>query len=170
MICCIIFVQVMWDRYGVVDSTLKRIIAKVEKQCTESGFKLTKKRKSVLIGLVQSGKALSAYELADYCRVELDEAMPAMSVYRILGFLEAHLFVHKLKLANKYIACSHIACDHSHGVSQFLICDNCQSVKEINLGEHTMASLREVVQHAGFQLSDPQLEISGVCDKCVAVS
>ena len=76
----------------------------------------------MLQGLLQSKQALSAYELADYCRDELGESMPPMSVYRILEFLEGVQLVHKLKLANRFVACDHITCDHKHGVPQFLIC------------------------------------------------
>ena len=96
----------------------KQALARAEAQCMEHGNKLTEKRKTVLLGLLQSERALSAYELADYCRDELGQPMPPMSVYRILEFLESEQLVHKLKLANRFVACVHITCDHSHAVSQ----------------------------------------------------
>ena len=58
-----------------------------ERHCSERGAKLTAKRKLVLESLLNSDKALSAYELADYCRVERGSEILPMSVYRILDFL-----------------------------------------------------------------------------------
>ena len=117
-------------------------------------------------GLIQSGKALSAYELIDFCKEQYAESIPAMSVYRILEFLEKELLVHKLNLANKYVACAHISCDHAHGVPQFLICGKCSKVKEINIKPSTVADLQLTVREAGFKLISPQLEMNCLCDDC----
>ena len=51
---------------------------------------------------------MSAYELVDYCKETYGVSPPPMSVYRILDFLQQERLVHKLNLANKYIACAHI--------------------------------------------------------------
>jgi len=142
------------------------IINHAEEQCREHGSRLTEKRKKVLSGLLQSERALSAYELADYYKETYGESLPTMSVYRILDFLEGEQLVHKLNLANRYVACVHITCDHKHEVSQFLICTNCQRVKEINISKSTLATLRRNVEEAGFQLITPQLEMNCLCAEC----
>jgi len=147
-------------------SNMQTVINHAEISCKSHGAKLTNKRKQVLSGLLQSDKARSAYELVDYCREEFGETLPAMSVYRILDFLQDESLVHKLKLANKYIACSHITCDHSHGIVQFLICDNCQSVKEITVDKTSINNLRDTIENAGFHLLSPQLEINCLCHNC----
>ena len=54
--------------------------------CESHGRKLTAKRRQVLAGLVKSEKALSAYDLADYCREKLGTSLLPMSVYRMLNF------------------------------------------------------------------------------------
>jgi len=90
-------------------ANLKATMDSAEKQCQHRGSRLTEKRKTVLKGLIKSKHAMTAYELVDYCRDELGDAIPAMSVYRILEFLEEENLVHKLKLANRYVACIHIA-------------------------------------------------------------
>ena len=113
------------------------IIVHAEKHCKNHGSRLTTKRKQVLSSLIQSEKALSAYELIDIFEACFGEKIPAMSVYRILEFLENEHLVHKLNLANKYVACSHITCDHAHGVPQFLICGSCNQVKEISINKST---------------------------------
>jgi len=146
---------------------VQAIIDHAEEHCKIHGARLTHKRKQVLLSLLQSEKALSAYELVDYCKTELDEPLPAMSVYRILDFLQQEHLVHKLSLANKYVACSHITCDHDHAVvPQFLICGNCQKVKEISVSKHVVAELERNVEVAGYQLQSPQLEMSCLCQKC----
>ena len=145
---------------------VQAIINRAEQSCKAHGSKLTNKRKQVLSGLVQSGRALSAYELVDYCKEAYGESPPPMSVYRILDFLQSENLVHKLNLANKYIACAHISCDHDHGVPQFLICGDCQRVEEIAIGKSTINNLKRNVEKAGFHLVSPQLEINCLCNQC----
>ena len=130
----------------------KIAIAHAEQQCLNNGTKLTKKRQAVLLGLLKSKQAMTAYELADFCKQELDESMPTMSVYRILEFLESQQLVHKLKLANRFVACIHITCNHQHAVPQFLICVNCYRVTEISIKESTINALRKSVDSAGYTI------------------
>lgn len=138
-----------------------------EKYCAEKGERLTKKRKVVLLALFTLQKAISAYELVDYCQKQFNEIISAMSVYRILDFLKAQGLVHKLELANKYVACSHIICEHQHEVTQFLICTQCQHVEEISVDPLVLKRLQDPISQSGFHLSSPQLELNGVCDKCL---
>ena len=148
---------------------VQAIINHGEEHCKEHGARLTHKRKQVLSGLLQSNKALSAYELVDYCKAELGESLPAMSVYRILDFLQEEHLVHKLSLANKYVACSHITCDHDHEVPQFLICGKCQMVKEISVSKQVVEELQRNVEDVGYQLISPQLEMTCLCQHCSAL-
>ena len=147
---------------------VKSIVDRAEQLCKIRGSRLTRKRKQVLAGLIQSNKALTAYELIDFYKEKYGESIPAMTVYRILDFLEGEYLVHKLKLANKskYIACAHISCDHAHSFPLFLICDKCNKVKEISINPSTLGDLQRIVQDAGFKLVSPQLEINCQCDGC----
>ena len=144
------------------------IIQHAEQHCKAHGSRLTEKRKHVLAGLIQSGMALSAYELIDEVKKKYNQNFAAMSVYRILAFLESEKLVHKLKLANKYVACEHISCEHAHGVPQFLICGECNSVKEINIKPATIAELQTAIDQAGFKLVSPQFEMNCICADCLA--
>ena len=146
------------------------VINQAEQRCKEQGVRLTEKRKQVLSGLLNSDTALSAYELADYCRNEYGHAIPAMSVYRILNFLQEQHLVHKLNLANKYVACAHISCNHDHGVPQFLICSKCQRVEEISVASATIDAIKRSVDEAGYQLVSPQLEMNCLCGDCTGKS
>lgn len=145
---------------------INQIVTHAEALCKRHGARLTTKRKLVLSSLIQSGKALSAYDLIDLCKENFNENIPAMSIYRILEFLESEKLVHKLKLANKYVACSHITCDHDHGVPQFLICDTCDHVKEISINKSTVYQLKNDIEQAGFHLINSQLEMNCICNSC----
>lgn len=148
-----------------MDQTNKDI-EHAEKYCLAKGERLTKNRKLVLSALIKKKKAVSAYDLVDYCKSSLDVVIPVMSVYRVLDFLQSLGLAHKLSLANKYVACSHIVCRHTHVLSQFLICDKCQRVEEMDVEPSAISDLQTAIQKTGFHLSSPQLEISGICEKC----
>lgn len=91
-----------------------------------------------------------------------------MSVYRILGFLQNEQLVHKLNLSNKYVACTHITRQHEHAVAQFLICGQCQKVKEISISDSLTVELQQNVELGGFNLASPQLEMNCICETCMA--
>mgnify|MGYP006247390965 FL=1 len=141
-------------------------LSHAESLCADRGVKFTEKRKQVLTGLLESKKALSAYELTDYVRDKFNSQLPAMSVYRILDFLEEVDLVHRLDSAQKYVACSHIACDHEHELSQFLICRSCYFVEEISLGTSRMSALKRSAEKAGFRLTNQELEFDSLCGNC----
>jgi Fur family zinc uptake transcriptional regulator len=143
------------------------VIHQAETYCNAKGARLTTKRKQVLRGLIESNKALSAYELIDFCHQHFGEKMPPMSIYRILEFLEHHHLVHKLNLANKYVACTHISCDHPHAIPQFLICINCSKVKEVSINQATISDLSETAKNAGYDLYTPQVELNCLCQSCL---
>lgn len=147
-------------------SNIPQILDHAEASCRASGARLTEKRKQILSGLLRSNKARSAYELIEYMQKEFDESLPPTTVYRILDFLISENLVHKLHLANKYIACSHISCDHVHEVPQFLICDECANVKEVGIKKSLINTLRRNVAEVGYVLQSPQLELHCLCHDC----
>ena len=146
------------------------VLEHAEQHCWARGSKLTEKRRQVLAGLLESERALSAYELLDFCRDNLGVELLPMSVYRILEFLEGEDLVHRLNLTNKYVACSHISCDHEHEVPQFLICKTCHRVKEVGIPRPLISSIARTIETAGFQLASSQIELDCVCDQCTADS
>ena len=145
---------------------IQQIIEHAQEVCLDNGLRLTKKRRQVLLALLASPKALSAYEIRDVCKTDSGDLLPPMSIYRILEFLQEAGFVHKLNISNRYTACTHITCDHEHLFSQFLICIKCQLVTEINIPDMTITNMRNDAESAGFALESPQLEINGVCHTC----
>ena len=151
-------------------NNVERIIQHAEQQCKSRGARLTVKRKQILTGLVESSKALSAYELIDFCNQRYGHNLPPMSVYRILDFLEQQDLVHKLNLANKYVASVHITCDHERRVPQFLICRSCNKVKEFSVNESTISEFSKSATNAGFEFYNPQVELNCLCSSCIPPS
>ena len=148
------------------DKETKRVLGEAERHCSEKGVRFTTKRKLVLEALLNSDRSLSAYELADYCRAELGSEMLPMSVYRILDFLASERLVHRIKTTNKFIACSHISCNHEHKAWQFLICQNCDKVEEVDLEKSILNKITDAIQEVGFQVAGRQFELEGVCSDC----
>ncbi len=144
----------------------KEAIESAERKCSQRGIKLTRRRREVLTTLLEANRALSAYELVNLCNESSNEPMPAMSVYRILEFLREEQFVHKLETANKYIACKHIACEHEHKQPQFLICNDCHKVQELDTAVEALSSVETAASMLNFKLLNPQLEVSGSCGLC----
>ena len=142
------------------------ILQRAEQSCRETGSQLTQKRKNVLQSLLNTSTPLSAYEVADNYRATFRESIPIMSVYRMLDFLMQENLVHKISSTKKYIACSHIACDHKHETPQFLICEQCHNVREISVKKSIIEALQESVSSIGFTLNSPQLDLHGVCAEC----
>lgn len=147
------------------DSIIK-VLNKAEDKCKETGAKLTSKRRLVLQQLIESRQSLSAYEIVDRIKAKANNSMPAMSVYRILDFLESSNLVHKIESQNKYVACSHIQCNHSHQSAQFLICENCDYVKEINLNHPVSGEVQELARNEQFKLKFSVIEFKGLCETC----
>lgn len=148
---------------------LESVIQHAEHSCNEHGVRLTEKRKLILSGLVESGKALSAYELIDYCKKQFDENISAMTMYRVLDFLEEEHLIHKLNLSNKYIACSHIVCNHAkEEVPLFLICNDCNNVEETSITRTMMEKLKQRIEDSHCQLVSSQLEVFCLCQTCAS--
>lgn len=145
---------------------IKKVLTKAEEKCVASGSRLTEKRKKILEIMVSSDVPLSPYEVVDQYNQTADANMPANSAYRILDFLVSENLAHKLASAQKYVACSHIACDHGHEVPQFLICGKCQQVQEVGIQSSVMKQLKKNVEDTGYSMTSQQLEIQCLCPNC----
>lgn len=147
-------------------SRIEHIINDAEQHCSKQGSRLTNKRKQVLLGLLKSQKALSAYELRALYQSEFGQALPPMSIYRILDFLVEENLVHKLAIVNKYIACEYTRCHASEEITQFLICRSCSKVKAIHIPSSAMENLRTRAHEVGFKLKNTPLEMPCLCQDC----
>lgn len=137
-------------------------------KCANDGTKLTVKRELILSILLSSEKAMSAYEIVEQCDKGFGQALSPMSVYRILEFLESKQLVHKINIANKYVACSHINHDKPHFVSQFLFCSICQRVDEVPLPQSRSSALIKNAVSKGFEPLTTHIELNCICANCLA--
>ena len=145
---------------------IDKYLQKAEQQCQQKGSRLTPKRIQILSTLLFANKAISAYELIDLYESRFEKTIPAMSVYRILAYLEDMHLVHKIKIANKYVACTNISGNGDHVLSQFLFCEQCQSVEQTPVPISIYNALLDRVKQSGYQLCSEQLELSCLCNNC----
>jgi Fur family zinc uptake transcriptional regulator len=136
---------------------------RAEAVCRERGVRLTDQRKTVLQLLCASDKPLSAYELLERMRGVVKNPAPP-TVYRALDFLLEQGLVHKLESLHAYVGCTHP--DHPHA-SQFLICDVCGEVAEVE-DSSVAKSLMAAGKALGFRTKRPIVELLGTCAQCKA--
>ncbi|NMP31574.1 transcriptional repressor [Thalassotalea sp. M1531] len=147
-------------------SKLDVSLKKAAEHCHRHGSKLTLKRKQVLSILIDAGKAISAYELIDLFESICEQKIPPMSAYRILDYLVSVDLVHKINLANKFVACAHIGCKSHHEISQLLFCQQCQRVEEVPVNSFIYKSFKDEINNFGYQLDSQQIELGCICNAC----
>ncbi|MCK7460174.1 Fur family transcriptional regulator [Idiomarina aminovorans] len=136
--------------------------------CEAKGCNFTQKRQRVLKTLLEAERPLSAYEITDNYNAVTEPTISAVSVYRILEFLESIKLAYRLRSASKYIACKNITKYQGSDMSFFLICRNCQCVNEIEVSSKIVTSLAELINKSGFFSSSSQVEINSLCADCKA--
>ena len=145
------------------NKALSQVLERTEALCHERGARLTEQRKSALQLLCVAEKPLSAYDLLERMRDVVRNPAPP-TVYRALNFLLEQGLVHKLESLNAYVGCAHP--DHPHA-SQFLICDDCGEVAEVEDPSVAM-SLKAAGNEIGFRTRRPVVELLGTCAQCVS--
>ena len=147
----------------MTNKELTHALERAEALCRERGVQLTDQRRTVLQLLCVSDKPLSAYELLDRMRGVVKNPAPP-TVYRALDFLLEQGLVHKLESLHAYVGCAHP--DHPHA-SQFLICDDCGEVAEVE-DASVAKSLKAAGKAIGFRTKRPVVEVLGTCAQCSA--
>jgi Fur family zinc uptake transcriptional regulator len=136
-------------------------LAAAERYCEANGLRLTPIRRRVLELLLESHKALGAYDLLDRIRDERLGSQPPV-IYRALDFLTQHGFAHRLERLNAFIGCAHPDGD-AHRPA-FLICRDCKLVAEAAAPRH--ADLTALADETGFAIERVVLEAEGLCPAC----
>lgn len=123
---------------------------------------LLKNEKLVWNVLAENEEPLKAYEILDKLK-ELGVRAP-MTVYRALDGLETKGHIHKLDGLNAFVLCNH---EGPHVVQTFLVCENCSTVKELEVVA-VEADIAPAVRAADFDMHTARLEIKGNCNACAA--
>ncbi len=131
------------------------------RHCAENGLRLTAVREHVLEILLESHRALGAYDILGRLKRDGFGDQPPV-VYRALDFLVAHGFVHRLERLNAFAACCHGGEGHS---PMFLICHDCQAVAEAPLGA-IAGRIDATAASVGFAVDDRVVEVIGQCPSC----
>jgi Fur family transcriptional regulator, zinc uptake regulator len=135
-------------------------LAAVEAACAARRLRLTPARACVLEALLESHRAMTAYELLDRLDAAgLGSAPPV--VYRALDFLVANGFAHRIERLGAVAACAHAG--HPHGAG-FLVCRACRRVAESPLPPPRGLSAEAAA--AGFAIERVVVEAEGLCARC----
>lgn len=140
---------------------IENAVADAERICAERGTRFTDLRRRILTMIWQGHKAVKAYDLLDQLATEGGSAKPP-TVYRALDFLMEEGLVHKIESLNAYVGCPHPGGNH---VSQFLICDNCETVEEIT-SEALSGAVNTAAADSDFKIHKQTLELHGLCKRC----
>jgi len=150
----------------MLDKNIQQTLQAIKQQCQQQGLSFTTKRSNVMQLLLEADKAMSAYDIADAYQHHYRQKISPVSVYRMLDFLIKIQSAHKLLSSNKYMACSHISCQHVHEAPLLLICNACSQVNELGVGKSLSSRLKEIIVSTDFKLEDLQLELHGLCADC----
>jgi Fur family zinc uptake transcriptional regulator len=137
-------------------------LQKAEAICQAQKVKLTPLRKALLLLLYQNATPLTAYELLRLLRAAQYPKIQAMTVYRILSFLEKFHLVHRVNSCQAYAACN--MPEHEHH-AQLLLCEKCNRSEEIAT-QYLKQSIDSVLKDHDFCFSTKSIEIFGVCQNC----
>lgn len=133
--------------------------------CEARGLRLTEPRAQVLGIVVEAGSPLTAYEILDELGKLVKNPKPP-TVYRALEFLQEAGLAHRIESMNAYVAC-HVnhGGDHAHTNGQFLICDDCGNVQEIQMAQ-VDKTINDKTGALGFKTDHWSAEIHGTCKDC----
>jgi Fur family zinc uptake transcriptional regulator len=134
--------------------------------CEKKHVRLTPQRQQVLQLILQHPTAITAYELLGQLQASTQPNAKPPTVYRALDFLLTQGLIHKVQSTNRYLACC--LPDHPHHSSQLFICDDCGQITEIHDNEIANA-LTQKAQLQGFTMTNPMIEIHGICQNCTKI-
>jgi len=135
------------------------VMALAEAHLTAAGQRLTPVRRRTLEILLETHRALGAYDVLERLAAEGFGRQPPVA-YRALEFLEDHGLAHRIRRLNAFTACMHPAETHA---PVFLICRVCHSVAEAD-GGPVAVSVKAAA--AGFAVERLTVEALGLCPAC----
>jgi Fur family zinc uptake transcriptional regulator len=143
------------------DQCLADAVERAERVCRANGLRFTRLRRHVLELVWRSHKPVGAYEIMEGLR-RLGHRPAPPTAYRALEFLHQAGLVHRIESLNAFVGCADP--ETAHG-GQFLICDQCHRVAEID--DRRLS--RQIARHAGelgFTSRAQTIEIHGRCAEC----
>lgn len=128
--------------------------------CRARGVRLTELRRRVLELVWSNHKPVGAYALL--ARLQENGSAAPPTVYRALDFLLEQGLIHRVSSLNAFVGCARPGEDHS---GQFLICEQCQNLVELDDADISAAIARGS-SASGFAPRLQTVEILGLCPQC----
>ncbi len=132
-----------------------------EMRLAAAGQRLTPVRRRALQILLNSRRALGAYEVLEQLVADGFANQPPVA-YRALEFLEEQGLVHRVRRLNAFTACMHVGEAHAPA---FLICRACHIVAEAPAAAVSDA-LAAAALGLGFAVEGSTIEALGLCPSC----
>jgi Fur family zinc uptake transcriptional regulator len=129
--------------------------------CAAAGARLTPVRARALEILLESHRALGAYDLLARLRDDGFGAQPPVA-YRALDFLVSHGLAHRIERLNAYVACARPGEGHAPA---FMICRSCDGVAEAEAPARA-GGLGAAADALGFAIESAVVEAEGLCPAC----
>jgi Fur family zinc uptake transcriptional regulator len=139
---------------------VSQALSNAEEICQRHHKRFTDLRRKILELVWRQHKPVGAYELLELLQEKGRAAPP--TVYRTLDFLQELGLVHRLASLNAYVGCTVPGEPHD---GQFLICESCQSLAEMDVSSITNA-IEESARESGFSPHRHTIEIMGLCPSC----
>lgn len=135
-------------------------MAAARRICAERRLRFTPVRARALEILLETHRAMGAYDLLERLRAEGLGSQPPVA-YRALEFLVENGFAHRIEKLNAFIACDHPGDGHA---AAFLICRACGAVAEAATPEG--GPLAALAEDVGFDVERAVVEVEGLCPLC----
>ncbi len=143
-------------------SCAAQTLARAEEICDAAGARLTPVRRRTLEVLLETHKAMGAYEVLDRLAEDGFGHQPPVA-YRALDFLVEHGLAHRIQRLNAFTACTQPG-GHAHA-PVFLICERCHAVAEAP-GPGVRDALENAANAIGFAVERAHVEALGLCPAC----
>jgi Fur family transcriptional regulator, zinc uptake regulator len=141
------------------------VMARAERLAADRGVRLTPVRRRVLEILLESHRALGAYDVLQRLAAEGFGNQPPVA-YRALDFLVENGLAHRIRRLNAFTACMHPGEAHAPA---FLICRSCDAVAEAPAAP-VRAALDAAAVEFGFVIERSNIEALGLCPTCREVA
>jgi Fur family zinc uptake transcriptional regulator len=136
-------------------------LSRAEALTTQRGLRLTPVRRRALEILLESHRAMGAYDVLARLVEDGFGNQPPVA-YRALEFLEEQGLAHRIRRLNAYTACMHMGEAHA---AAFLICAKCNAVSEA-ASATAITALEAAAQARGFVIEATTIEALGICPAC----
>ncbi len=140
-------------------------MALAEERLAQGGQRLTPVRRRTLQILLESHRALGAYDVLEKLVADGYGNQPPVA-YRALEFLEEQGLVHRIRRLNAFTACMQPGKVHAPA---FLICRECHAVAEAPAAA-VGAALEASAKALHFTIERSTIEALGLCPGCVGTA